>query len=294
MKLPPELRGRLTARFGRLDSAVAVAGGDTSAAARVTTAAGERLFVKWGHGHAGRSYGPEVDGLRALAAAAPADVVVPEVLAYAAPAGEAPGFLAQRWLDAAGGGDGAAWARLGEGLAGLHAAAAPGEGYGWARDNFLGRLPQVNASAPTWPEFYARARLGAVREHVRAVGLWRGAWDGAYDGLLADLPHRLPERPARALVHGDLWAGNALVLADGRCALLDPAVYVGHAEVDLALAELFGGFPADFFAGYRAAAPPEPGYPARRDVYQLYHLVMHLLVSPGYAGAVDRVLGRLT
>src|SRR5690606_31434535 len=112
------------------------------------------------------------------------------------------------------------------------------------------------------------------------------------DRLVARLPEILPEAPPPSVLHGDLWAGNALATADGRSALVDPAVYVGHREADLAMTELFGGFDAAFYAGYRAAWPLEPGYEARRELYNLFHLINPLTNGPGYAGAGERVLRR--
>lgn len=291
--LPPDLRDALVEQFGTLAEVRSVGGGDTSAAAEVVLADGERLFVKWGTGRAGDSYAPEADGLRALAASAPATLVVPRAIARAAPEGAEVGYLVLPWL-ASGRPSRDDWWRFGESLARLHSAPSPLGGYGWARDNYLGRAPQPNPVASDWPAFYAEARLGAIREHVRGLGRWQRAWDERFDRLLASLPARLPRRPPPALVHGDLWGGNALALADGRFALIDPAVYVGHAEVDLAMTELFGGFPEPFYTGYWGVVPRAPGYEGRRDLYQLYHLTMHLVVSGGYANGVETTLRRLT
>lgn len=291
--LPPDLRQALVEQFGTLAETRSVGGGDTSAAAEVVLAGGKRLFVKWGTGHAGDSYAPEADGLQALAAAAPATVLVPRVLARAEPIGNDVGYLVLPWL-VSGRPSRDEWWRFGESLARLHGAPSPLEGYGWTRDNYLGRAPQPNTVVRDWPVFYADARLGAIREHVRRLGRWQRAWDERFDRLLASLPERLPRRPPPALVHGDLWGGNALALADGRFALVDPAVFVGHAEVDLAMTELFGGFPEAFYAGYGSVTPLEPGYEERRDVYQLYYLAMHLVVSASYASRVEAVLRQLT
>lgn len=286
--LPPALRALLVERFGALHAVAQVSGGDTSSAARVDTPAG-RLFVKWGRGHAARSYAPEADGLRALATAAPESIVVPEVLAQAPETGDAPGYLALPWL-APGRPSPRNWGRFGESLAALHAAPVLVDGYGWTRDNYLGLAPQRNGVHDEWPAFYAAQRLDAIRAHVRGLGRWQITWDEPLDALIADLPGCLPAKPAAALVHGDLWRGNAHALADGRFALIDPAVYVGHGEVDLALSEMFGGFPREFYEGYRSVTPEVPGYPDRRDVYQLYHWMMHLAVSAGYGAQVGASL----
>ena len=275
-----------------------VGGGDVSRAARVETATGP-VFVKWGRGPAGQTYAAEAEGLAALAEAAGPDVVVPAPLVHVAPRGGAPGVLVLPWIQrgAPTAGD---WGRLGRALADLHRAPAPGEGYGWATDNWIGSKPQRNGWAPSWPAFFGERRLRAQAETVRERGAWDPGWDRMLDRLVARLPEVLPAAPPRSLLHGDLWAGNAVPTGDGRSAapssatfaLIDPAVSVGHREADLAMTELFGGFAPPFYAGYREAWPLEPGYPDRREVYNLFHLTNHLTHGPGYRAPVERTLRR--
>jgi fructosamine-3-kinase len=94
-------------------------------------------------------------------------------------------------------------------------------------------------------------------------------------------------------LHGDLWDGNWLATASGEPVLIDPAVYYGHREADLAFTELFGGFPAAFYAAYNEARPLDSDYPERKDLYNLYHLLNHLnLFGEGYGDSVDAVLRR--
>ena len=98
-----------------------------------------------------------------------------------------------------------------------------------------------------------------------------------------------PEKPS--LVHGDLWNGNVMCGPDGKAMLIDPACYIGHAEVDLAMTELFGGFPHSFYASYNEVRPLQPGYPTRRNLYNLYQLLNHLnLFGPGYLGSVQSIV----
>ena len=218
---------------------------------------------------------------------------MPEVLATAPESADTPGYLVLPWLEP-GRPSPTSWRRFGESLAELHARAAPQPDYGWTADNYLGLAPQHNEARDDWPDFYATQRLGAIREYVRSIGRWERRWDAPLDKLLLDLPNRLPARPHAALVHGDLWSGNAHALADGRFALIDAAVYVGHGEVDLALSEMFGGFAPGFYEGYRRVTPEASGYAQRRDVYQLYHWMMHLAVSAGYGTRVAGMLALLT
>ncbi len=106
--------------------------------------------------------------------------------------------------------------------------------------------------------------------------------------LLADL---LPEAPAPALLHGDLWSGNVLPAGEGRAAIIDPAVYVGHREADLAMTELFGRFGEEFYRRYNELYPLDDGYTRRRSIYNLYHLINHLnIFGRGYAGRVANAL----
>jgi protein-ribulosamine 3-kinase len=101
-------------------------------------------------------------------------------------------------------------------------------------------------------------------------------------------------RPPPSLLHGDLWAGNAGFDATGDPVIFDPAVYYGDREADLAMTELFGGFPADFYAAYREANPLDAGYAARQTLYNLYHVLNHLnLFGGGYLGQAERMIGRL-
>jgi len=94
-------------------------------------------------------------------------------------------------------------------------------------------------------------------------------------------------------VHGDLWSGNAAFTPRGPV-VFDPAVYYGDREVDLAMTELFGGFPTEFYAAYNAAFPLPPGYEARKVLYNLYHLLNHLnLFGEGYLAQVEASLSLL-
>jgi fructosamine-3-kinase len=93
-----------------------------------------------------------------------------------------------------------------------------------------------------------------------------------------------------ALLHGDLWGGNIIPGPGGSPALIDPAVYYGDREAELAYTQLFGGFGAEFYRAYQEAWPLEPGYDERRDLYNLYHLLNHLnIFGTSYAGSVERV-----
>jgi len=187
-------------------------------------------------------------------------------------------WLLLEWLDLVplGAASGAA---LGTALAALHR--IPQQRFGWARANFIGGSPQPNGWSDDWLAFWREKRLMA---QLRLAAKHR-------------LPSRMIDRgerlasdceaffrnyaPAKSMLHGDLWSGNASALPDGTPVIFDPAVYVGDREADLAMTTLFGGFPRDFDAAYAAAWPPDDGYRVRRDFYNIYHLLNHANLFAG-------------
>ena len=100
------------------------------------------------------------------------------------------------------------------------------------------------------------------------------------------------EPPAR--LHGDLWGGNLHVDDDGAPVLIDPAVYGGHREMDLAMMRLFGGFGPSCFAAYDEVFPLADGWQARVPLHQLAPLVVHAIkFGGGYVASSDRALDAL-
>jgi fructosamine-3-kinase len=181
------------------------------------------------------------------------------------------------------------WSAFGQGVVALHE--HTGDAFGFEQDNFIGRLPQHNDTERTWPRFFRSQRLAPQVRMARERGAWQSEWDTPLETLYRRLPDLLPKQPPPSIVHGDLWSGNFMVTAVGEAALVDPAAYYGHREVDLAMTELFGGFDEAFYQSYRAAWPLEPGYEERRSIYNLYHLINHLNHFGGrYAGSVASTL----
>jgi len=189
--------------------------------------------------------------------------------------------------------DGRSGAALGAALAALHRAPA-GARFGWHADNYIGATPQENAWCASWPAFFRERRLRPQLELAGRQG-YRGALQRDGERLLARVDALLARHaPAPSLLHGDLWGGNAGALPDGTPVVFDPAVYVGDREADLAMTELFGGFPESFHAAYRATWPLPEGYALRRELYNLYHLLNHLnLFGTGYLNRCERALSRL-
>jgi fructosamine-3-kinase len=255
-------------------------GGDTSEGART-------YFVKMNEAGRAAMFVAEADGLGALRKAGA--VRVPAVVTQGDDGERA--WLVLEWLELAALTP-ASGARLGAALAALHA--IPQQKFGWVRDNYIGATPQVNGWSEDWIAFWRDRRLVAqlrLAAHNRLPSrmIDRG------ERLAADVEAFFRgHRPAASLLHGDLWGGNASALSDGTPVVFDPAVYAGDREADLAMTELFGGFPADFHAAYRSAAPLDDGYRVRRDLYNLYHVLNHAnLFAGGYVAQAAESIGRL-
>lgn len=271
-------------------SAEDVSGGCIHAAMRLSgEAAGEkhRYFAKVNEAARAPMFEAEADGLDALRSAGA--LRVPQVITRGDDGEHA--WLVLEWLELAPL-DGRSAARLGTALAAQHR--APMHVFGWVRDNFIGSTPQANGVSGDWLDFWRQRRLLAqlrlaARNRLPSRTIDRG------ERLAADCETFFRSyRPVPSLLHGDLWGGNAAALADATPVVFDPAVYAGDREADLAMTELFGGFPKDFHAAYRAAWPLDEGYAVRRDFYNLYHLLNHAnLFAGGYVGQAGQSIERL-
>lgn len=267
-----------------------VSGGCIHAALEVSgkSARGEeRFFAKVNDAAHAAQFEAEADGLSALSAANA--LAVPRTLARGSDGERS--WLVLEWLEL-GALAGAGAARLGAALARQHRIAQPR--FGWARDNFIGASAQVNGWSDDWPAFWRDRRLHAqlrfaARNRLPSRMIDRG------ERLAADCEVLFRGHLAtRSLLHGDLWGGNAGALADATPVVFDPAVYVGDREADVAMTELFGGFPADFHAAYRTDWPLEAGYTVRRELYNLYHVLNHANLFAGdHVRQAEQAIGRL-
>jgi fructosamine-3-kinase len=171
-------------------------------------------------------------------------------------------------------GSAAQWQKLGEGLASIHS--PPQQRFGFDEDNYIGLNRQLNVFSDSWGDFFLQQRLRAQIELIadrqrRAHFLQRLHLRAARLCEFLDA-----DKVSPSLLHGDLWNGNVLCGEDGRIWLIDPAPYYGDAEADLAMTELFGGFPAVFYSAYRARRPDSSNGPLKRRIYNLYHYLNHL------------------
>ncbi len=247
----------------------------------------ERVFIKTGDASRLGMFAAEADGLKALTRAGTHRV--PAVLATGAT--EDGAYLALEWLDLKPLETREDAEAAGHALAALHH--QTGEQHGWQRDNFIGSTPQANPASDSWPFFFARQRLKPQLALARLNGYPRELLvDG--ERLAEAVPALLFDyRPTPSLLHGDLWHGNA-AMADGRPALFDPAVYYGDREADLAMTELFGGFPGAFYLAYQESWPLDHRFQQRKNLYNLYHMLNHLnLFGRSYLGQVQRMMKKL-
>ncbi|HEY9801438.1 MAG TPA: fructosamine kinase family protein [Leptolyngbyaceae cyanobacterium] len=199
------------------------------------------------------------------------------------------GYIVLEWLEM-GGGNSASWEEMGRRLAMMHKATSA-QGYGWDMNNTIGSTPQINTWTADWIQFYAKHRLGYQFQLARR----RGGNFPQQDELLAALPELLADHQVQpSLVHGDLWVGNAGCTVAGEPVIFDPATYFGDREVDIAMTELFGGFPAAFYKGYNQVFPLEADYEKRKTLYNLYHILNHFnLFGGGYASQANRMIEQI-
>jgi len=229
----------------------------------VETGEGRLLFVK--QTRDGATLSSEARGLTLLREAQA--ISVPEVIVAGS------GFLVMEYVER--GTPARDFAKsFGRSLARMHRETAPA--YGLDYDNFCGVTPQPNGWMDDWVSFFRERRLRhqqrlLLQNNHTDAGLHRGI-----DRVCEGLEEWLDGSEPIALLHGDLWSGNFLVGSDGDAVIIDPAPYYGGREADLAMTELFGGFPTGFYQGYQEEWPLETGYERRRDLYNLYHVLNHI------------------
>lgn len=173
------------------------------------------------------------------------------------------------------------WRQLGQGLALLHATQQPS--YGFASHNYIGLNPQQNVLADNWGEFFLKHRLQYQIELIADLSLRKSTLARLDQSAnrIVDFLNTTTDFPS--LLHGDLWSGNVLFDRNDQVWLIDPAVYFGDREVDLAMSELFGGFDREFYRSYNGILPISEHYPIKKNIYNLYHCCNHFnLFGAGY------------
>ncbi|MBB4659905.1 fructosamine kinase family protein [Parvularcula dongshanensis] len=201
-------------------------------------------------------------------------------------------LLVMDYVPSNGGLDTKAQENAADAVAALHD--VTGECFGLDRDTVIGPLPQPNPQAEDWRVFFAEHRLRRFARKARDEGRLSAKTAASIDRVADRVDKLIPAGSVPSLIHGDLWGGNVMVGADGRCRFIDPAIYYADAEVELAYSTLSGTFGDAFFGRYREHRPIAPGFfEERRDLYNLYPLLVHTRLFGGhYAQSVERIAAR--
>lgn len=256
-----------------------LSGGDINHAYRINVSTGDKVFVKtnltknWGF------FLTESNGLRALRATK--KIGVPNILGTGIDEKSGCSFLLLEYIESAPRIK-TYWETFGHQLAELHRAESSqwiksekgNMSYGFLENNFIGSNPQINTPKIRWIDFYRECRL--LPQIKKAESYFDSSTRRKMIYLLDHLDSYLREPEFPSLLHGDLWNGNVLCGKDGKAWILDPAVYIGDFETDLAMTQLFGSFPTAFYGAYNEINPIDEGYTDRRKLYHFYHLLNHL------------------
>ena len=276
------LAGALVDLFGNsvaITQTDRLSGGDINKAYALTLNTGDKIFMKANAKSNAAFFTAEAAGLTAIAATKA--ISTPKIICTGTDDGEDVGysFLLLEYIKSSGKIK-TYWETFARELAAMHKADV-GKEFGFSQDNFIGARPQQNTPAGSWISFFRDQRLAP--QFKAADSYFTPANRIKITKLLDNLDRFLIEPEQPSLLHGDLWNGNVMCSSEGKAMLIDPACYVGHREADLAMTELFGGFPQTFYDAYKEAFPLQPGYEERRDLYNLYQLLNHLnLFGPTY------------
>ena len=279
----------------RIVSKRRVYGGDINESYCLSFSDGTAVFMKCNALKNLSFFEAEAKGLEALSETG--TIGVPKALGIGTDESEQISFLLMEYLESSSRAGGY-WEIFGRELAALHRADTsrflPADKklrFGFVADNYIGATPQLNTPKENWITFFRECRL--LPQMKMAEGYFDSKIRKQCTKLLEHLDSYLAEPDFPSLLHGDLWSGNALCGPDGKAWILDPAVYVGHYEAELAMTELFGGYPAPFYEAYQEINRIDSGYRDRRDLYNLYHMLNHLnLFGVSYLNSVQRILDR--
>ncbi len=281
-----------TASPFKLETTTPVGGGSINQAYRLSgidtdTNEVKDYFLKLNRAAQLPMFEAEAAGLREMAQSN--SIRVPGVICSGSSDGQS--YLVLEALDFSSGSPGSA-EQLGQQLASMHRYTS--DRFGWSMDNTIGSTPQPNQQSDDWVSFWQQQRLGFQLRLAGQNGASRSLLKKG-DKLLAAVPRFFMDyQPEASLLHGDLWSGNYAFVQSGEPVIFDPAVYYGDREADIAMTELFGGFPSSFYTAYNEAWPLDPGYKHRKKLYNLYHILNHFnLFGGGYAQQAESIIDQL-
>lgn len=259
-----------------------LSGGNINNAVKIDTAEGY-FFVKWNESEHEEAFICEARGLELLRATQ--DIQVPEVISVGHKMQKS--YIILDYINSPRPQAGY-WEHFGRVLAGLHTHTHPQ--FGLDYNNYIGSLKQSNEWLEDGVQFFIEKRLKVQASLALYNGEIPRALYDKFDLLYEKLPGLLPaEKPA--LLHGDLWSGNVMIGNNGWVCLIDPAVYYGNREAEIAFTKLFGGFNIAFYDSYKETAPLEKGFEDRIEIYNLYPLLVHVnLFGSGYLSGIEKVL----
>jgi len=242
----------------------------------------QEYFVKLNQASKVEMFQAEALGLKQMIATK--TLVVPQPICWGV--ADSSSYIVLEWLDL-GRGNSSSWQEMGKQLALMHKQGTSPQ-FGWNLNNTIGSTPQINDWKDNWADFFAEQRIGYQLNLAKR----KDAGFSNVEQIVRAIRVQLADRqPTASLVHGDLWSGNADIAADGQPTIFDPASYYGDREVDLAMTELFGGFPASFYQGYNQQWQLEANYKSRKNIYNLYHILNHFnLFGGGYGHQAQRMI----
>ena len=198
-------------------------------------------------------------------------------------------YIVLQWLNLTSGGNNS-WAEMGRQLAAMHRKGT-NSSFGFEVNNTIGSTPQINTWMDNWADFFAEQRIGYQLKLAKRNGGSFADTSMIINTVKDKLAIRQPEA---SIVHGDLWSGNAAIASDGAPVIFDPATYYGDRETDLAMTELFGGFPSAFYRGYNETWHLDSDYQQRKSIYNLYHVLNHFnLFGGGYGNQAARIIKQI-
>ncbi|MCC5904890.1 MAG: fructosamine kinase family protein [Balneolaceae bacterium] len=273
--LPESIHTILSEKYSlSIHSSRSVSGGSINQAYKLSTNRGE-LFLKWKQHSPSDFFEREAEGLKELKSAN-GSLRIPDVIAVEKSSTHHPGFLLLEFIEEGRGGDSH---QFGAELARLHQ--TKGDYFGLHYDNYIGSLPQRNGQYDNWISFFVEKRINIQIKMGVDSGKLSASVVQSWKRLASKLDNIFP--PCKpSLLHGDLWGGNYLFDTSGLAVLIDPAVYYGHPEVDLAFTKMFGGFSRDFYNGYQSVSPIEGGFDERVPIFNLYPLLVHVNLFGGH------------